>query len=240
MSKHLGGRWRVAAAGGVLICAAALHGGRALARSGGMVGFSSKDGTTCNAAFCHSGGVAPIVNFIGPDALGTGAMATFRFVVQSQAPEQLSAGFNVAASDGRLGAIEGQGSRLQNGEITQTAPKGNDANGEASWEFTWTAPGTPGEYILFGAGNSVDGFADPAGDLAATTTHVVRVQCTGDCNGDTAVTVDELILGINIALDKAAVADCDLFDGDGDGAVTVGELIVGVRNALTRCGPATP
>src|SRR3990172_6600553 len=98
VSKQLGGRWCVTAACGALICAAALHGGRASARSSGMVGYSGKQGSSCNQElFCHGGGVAPIVTFIGPDALDTCAMATFRFAVQSLAPEQPFAGFNVSA-----------------------------------------------------------------------------------------------------------------------------------------------
>jgi hypothetical protein len=60
--------------------------------------------------------------------------------------------------------------------------------------------------------------------------------CTGDCNGDGVVTVDELITGVNIALGTASLDTCSVFDSTGDGAVTVDELIGAVNNALTGCG----
>jgi len=43
-----------------------------------------------------------------------------------------------------------------------------------------------------------------------------RVEaCTGDCNDDGLVTVDEIILGVNIALGSAELTQCQRFDGDG-------------------------
>jgi len=57
----------------------------------------------------------------------------------------------------------------------------------------------------------------------------------GDCAGDRAVTVDDLIKGVNIALDNAAVATCAAFDPNGDGRVTIDELIGAVNSALNGC-----
>jgi CSLREA domain-containing protein len=59
--------------------------------------------------------------------------------------------------------------------------------------------------------------------------------CLGDCNSNGAVTVDELITGVNIALGTLSVDQCPVFDGNGDGQVTVDELITAVNNALTGC-----
>ncbi len=61
--------------------------------------------------------------------------------------------------------------------------------------------------------------------------------CVGDCNGDSEVTVDELITGVNIALDNRPVGDCPQFDASADGAVTIDELIAAVNVALTGCVP---
>ena len=61
------------------------------------------------------------------------------------------------------------------------------------------------------------------------------VTCVGDCDGDGAVTIDELLLGVNIALEALSLERCDVFDANGDGAVTVEELLVAVNNALTGC-----
>ncbi|MDX2169138.1 MAG: hypothetical protein SF182_18865 [Deltaproteobacteria bacterium] len=59
--------------------------------------------------------------------------------------------------------------------------------------------------------------------------------CVGDCNGDGEVTVNDLIVGVNIALGSQPVSACQAFDPDGDGMVGIGELIQGVNNALDGC-----
>src|SRR6185295_15034100 len=52
----------------------------------------------------------------------------------------------------------------------------------------------------------------------ATATAQVR---RGDCNDDGAVTVDELITGVNIALASLPLSTCPQFDGNDDGRVTI-------------------
>lgn len=59
--------------------------------------------------------------------------------------------------------------------------------------------------------------------------------CSGDCDGNGGVTVDELVRGVNIALGTRVLAECAAFDGGGDGQVTVDELIAAVRAALEGC-----
>ena len=54
----------------------------------------------------------------------------------------------------------------------------------------------------------------------------------GDCNGDGAVTVDELITGTAISLERRPVSACRSFDRNGDDAVGVDELVTGVNTAL--------
>ncbi|MGH7785686.1 MAG: hypothetical protein ACRERC_02410 [Candidatus Binatia bacterium] len=67
--------------------------------------------------------------------------------------------------------------------------------------------------------------------------------CVGDCNVNDRVAVNELILGVNIALGSNALEQCSPCDANGNGAVAVGELIQAVNNALFGCGDgptATP
>jgi len=59
--------------------------------------------------------------------------------------------------------------------------------------------------------------------------------CTGDCNADSEVSVNELIVGVNIALGSATLSACAVFDTDGSDDVTVNELIAAVNNALNGC-----
>jgi hypothetical protein len=159
----------VAANAALTLCATA-----AAAHSTGETGHSSKQGSTCNA--CHSGGVPPAVRFTGPDTVAAGETATYRFEVQSMGAAQHAAGFNVAASGGGLGIIDGQGEQFVAavGELTHTMPKEN-VDMVAGWDFRWTAPAAPGAFTLFGAGNSVDRNGQNSGDRASTTTFVIHV-----------------------------------------------------------------
>lgn len=59
--------------------------------------------------------------------------------------------------------------------------------------------------------------------------------CAGDCAGDGAVGVSELILGVNIALGNAMAGQCAAMDTSGDGSVGVTELVTAVGNALNGC-----
>jgi hypothetical protein len=63
----------------------------------------------------------------------------------------------------------------------------------------------------------------------------ITPTCVGDCGDDGAVTVEELIIGVNIALGTAPLDLCPQFDSDNSGDVTVEELVQGVNNALGTC-----
>lgn len=60
--------------------------------------------------------------------------------------------------------------------------------------------------------------------------------CAGDCAGDGAVTVDDLLKAVNVALGTSPVTLCTAADGNGDGAVTINELLAAVNRALDGCG----
>lgn len=147
----------------------------ARANSAGIIGYSGKQGDqkTCNN--CHNGGQIPSVSFEGPTQMAPNAVATFRFVVQSNSVNQKAAGFNLAVNQGTLAVVAGQDEQLVAGELTHTKPKAN-TNGKASWDFTWQAPATPGLYPIFGSGNSVNrNVSGPLGDRSASDVHTVLV-----------------------------------------------------------------
>jgi len=60
-------------------------------------------------------------------------------------------------------------------------------------------------------------------------------QCAGDCFADGSVAIDELIVGVAIALGTRPIEACMAFDGDGSDRVEISELIAGVSNALAHC-----
>ncbi|MFN8559862.1 MAG: hypothetical protein U0531_21760 [Dehalococcoidia bacterium] len=66
------------------------------------------------------------------------------------------------------------------------------------------------------------------------------VACTGDCSGDGEVTVNEVILGVNIALGSASVGGCGAMDANGDGQVSIDEIISAINGALGGCAAVTP
>jgi hypothetical protein len=225
----------------------------------GVDGLSGKNsGVYCRN--CHSGGTVPTVALEGPTTMDLGSTATFRFIVTSQSVNQIAAGLDVAASAGTLGVVEGQGTKLQRQEVTHSSPKANDASGQAVFEFTWQAPASAGIYTLFGAGTSANGDEQRSGDAAARTTYEIFVgvatptptsgpptptptptatevpgTCIGDCGSDGEVTVDELIIGVNMALGVTPLSACPIFDADGDGEVTIDEILRGVNNTLEGC-----
>ena len=61
---------------------------------------------------------------------------------------------------------------------------------------------------------------------------IVESNITGDCNGDGVVTIEELIVGVNISLGNQPITNCPAYDTNGDGEVTIEELIQAVNNAL--------
>lgn len=70
---------------------------------------------------------------------------------------------------------------------------------------------------------------------ATTFAGAATAFCTGDCNHDGTVTVDEVLTGIRSALGEADVAVCPALDANGDGVVTVDEVIAAITDALDGC-----
>ena len=95
---------------------------------------------------------------------------------------------------------------------------------------------TPSEGFAFvgwsgGVADSRNPIATTVGaDLEVNATFAATKACVGDCNGNRAVTVDEIVLGIS------APGDCRPLDGNHDGFVTVDEVVRAVKAALTGCG----
>ena len=60
-------------------------------------------------------------------------------------------------------------------------------------------------------------------------------HCEGDCDGDGAITIDELVAAVNEALGRPPAEGCASFDRDQDGSVGIHELIALVVTALAGC-----
>ncbi len=65
-----------------------------------------------------------------------------------------------------------------------------------------------------------------------TATHPI---CTGDCDDNRQVTVDELLNGTLMATGEYLLSVCPPFDRDGSGFITVDEIVDAINNALDGC-----
>ncbi len=100
-----------------------------------------------------------------------------------------------------------------------------------------STPGT-GDSTSTGTTTPTAGIGSPTPTRSATPTPTVTPTVAparvGDCNADRAVKIEELILGVGIALGSRPVSDCLAFDRDSDGAVAISELISGVNKRPER------
>jgi hypothetical protein len=65
--------------------------------------------------------------------------------------------------------------------------------------------------------------------------HAADAACVCDCDLDGAVTVDELLRGVNIALGDISPTDCPQADADGNGQVWINELVTAIDRVLEGC-----
>jgi prepilin-type processing-associated H-X9-DG protein len=60
-------------------------------------------------------------------------------------------------------------------------------------------------------------------------------MCVGDCNSSGDVQINELVIGVNIALGSADLSACPSYDVNNNGQVDINELVLAVNNALNGC-----
>ena len=58
------------------------------------------------------------------------------------------------------------------------------------------------------------------------------MPCTGDCDGDDIVEIDELVIAVDIVLGQTTPDACP---GFGHSRATIGDLVTAVANALNGC-----
>jgi len=176
-------------------------------------------------------------------------------------PQVGSPGAQVTAASGALSATSTAGrSTFQvpaGTRLLRVALNGADANADGSVLNDFDlyikagSPPTKTDYDCRDIGAAPYGFCEITAPAAGTwnvlvdwvegsgtyqvTATTFAATCVGDCNGDGAVTVDELINGVNIALGSASLAQCPSFDANGDGAVTVDEVVRAVNSGLNGC-----
>jgi hypothetical protein len=85
----------------------------------------------------------------------------------------------------------------------------------------------------FGASMASGGGGYIAGE--GGTVSFVDTVCDGNCNGDSTVSIGELVRAVNIALGLLPLDVCQAADSDGNGIITVDDLVRAVSRALNGC-----
>jgi len=100
------------------------------------------------------------VTILGPDTLFANQTATYRVTI-SGGPG-IKGGTDIAASNGTLSAVSSSLKKVGT-ELTHRSAT-NFSMGALSFEFSYTAPSTPGTQTLYATGNSVNGNGNNSGD----------------------------------------------------------------------------
>ncbi len=128
--------------------------------STGITGRTMKN-TSDPGCNCHSlnpsGNVTVVID--GPSLMNTGETANFTVTITGGPLS--AAGTNIAASTGTLNVVAGLQKISQ--ELTHTSPKAA-SGGSVVFEFSYTAPATAGDIILYANGNSVNLNGQNTGD----------------------------------------------------------------------------
>ncbi|ROL62000.1 choice-of-anchor D domain-containing protein [Bacteroidetes/Chlorobi group bacterium ChocPot_Mid] len=142
----------------------------ALSYSSGITGVTGpSQGCTCHGS-ANSNTSVNISSQSGNFTVNPNTTANFTLTVANSS--QSAAGTNIAVKTSSSGSTNagslapGSGSGLQssNGELTHSSPK-DLTSGQTTFDFSWTAPSTPGIYYLRAVGNAVNKNSQSSGDV---------------------------------------------------------------------------
>ncbi len=151
---------------GVLFLGCLIYSMNLFAYRSGITG-QTYQGCTCHGSQ-NSNTTVSAISQSGSWTFQTGSTNTITIRVANSGYSY--AGTNIAVKStqngetnvGTLTPNTGSGLQSANGELTHTQPK--NYTGSASFDFTWTAPSTPGTYYLRAAGNAVNNNNQNTGD----------------------------------------------------------------------------
>ena len=118
----------------------------------GITGVTRKTGGS--GCSCHGPSASAVtVSINGPDSVSPGQVVTYTVVITGG--PLVRGGADIAAQNGVLNIISGQGLQKIGDELTQTAPKAPSGN-NVSFQFSYTAPNQIGKDTIYATGNSVN------------------------------------------------------------------------------------
>jgi len=161
----------------IFALAAAFFPIQSLASASGFTGYSgnpnTNSGSTCS--LCHNDGIVPNVSLSGPAEVVAGETAYYTLSISGG--QSKTAGFDISANGGDLN-ISIAGTSKSNGELKHTSPFQVGTDSYLEWQFSFTAPNSPGDVTLYAAAVSADGNGQPGGDNAAATSIAIKILKT--------------------------------------------------------------
>jgi hypothetical protein len=120
---------------------------------------------------------------------------------------------------------------------TATPTVTSAATATATATATSTANGTPTSTASIPPGATATATATQIGTPAATSTATPTFggSCPGDCDGSGEVSINELIILVNIALGSQPTSACSAGDLNHDGMIAINEIVTAVGSALNGC-----
>jgi hypothetical protein len=114
------------------------------------------------------------------------------------------------------------------GSPQQTATPTATTGGGNTPTPTIIAPGTPTNTV---AANT----ATPTRTQGTPLPTATPGRCVGDCDRNGQVRVNEMVTGVNIALERGQLSQCPSFDINNNLRVEVNELVSGVNSLVRGC-----
>jgi len=115
--------------------------------------------------------------------------------------------------------------------IALCAPVWFIAPAHAQLVFVPNGPFGATDPSLIGGDYAAAGYSGASRTFPFPWLHNPVITCRGDCNGDGAVTIDELVLGIAIAMGEESTTNCPAFS-----VTSVSSIVTAVTNSLDGCG----
>lgn len=81
----------------------------------------------------------------------------------------------------------------------------------------------------------LDPLGDRTQDIVATVLLVARPACTGDCDNDGRVTIDEVVTGVRATGEPSVLASCPILDRNASTTTEVDEIVAAIGHALAGC-----
>lgn len=151
-----------------LIAAAALF-------SSNQIGVSGKSVVGCGGGGCHTYSINTTMSMLGVPAVGYQNGQTYTLYLTVSNAAKLIAGFNLTVNAGTLSAGAGM-SLVSATELKHNAPMVMN-NGNATWQFSWTAPASGTSPVSFSvAGNAADSSGTSQGDAFNTSVFTYNAE----------------------------------------------------------------